>query len=137
MSGFFPRELLDLARIVVLDGIRLKNPPFHGLLKTLGFSNLLDLSQISAITFDYVIVSHQTFTNDLLFHELVHVEQYRQLGIRRFSELYVRGFLAGGGYDGISLESNAHELGSRFEADDQDRFSVAEVVAQWIQRDKF
>jgi hypothetical protein len=34
----------------------------------------------------------------LLFHELVHVEQYRQLGIPRFAELYVRGFLSGGGY---------------------------------------
>ncbi len=33
-----------------------------------------------------------------LFHELVHVEQYRQLGVPRFSELYVRGFLSGGRY---------------------------------------
>ncbi len=137
MSAFFSRDLLDLARLVVLDGIRLKNPPFHGILKTLGFSNLRDLSQVSAITFDYVIVSHINFTNDLLFHELVHVEQYRQLGIRRFSELYVRGFLAGGGYDGIPLESNAFELGCRFEANHQDHFSVAEVVAQWIQQGKY
>lgn len=134
MSGFFSRDLLDLARVVVLDGIRLKNPPFHGLLKTLGFSNLRDLSEVSAITFDYVIVSHQSLTDALLFHELVHVEQYRQLGIRRFSELYARGFLTGGG---IPLESNAYELGGRFEANHQDRFSVAEVVAQLIQQNKF
>jgi hypothetical protein len=26
-------------------------------------------------------------------HELVHVEQYRQLGIPKFADLYVRGFL--------------------------------------------
>ena len=39
------------------------------------------------------------FTDGLLFHELVHVQQYRQLGIPRFSEFYVRGFLSGGGYD--------------------------------------
>ena len=33
----------------------------------------------------------EPFSNGLLFHELVHVEQYRQLGIPRFSELYVGG----------------------------------------------
>jgi hypothetical protein len=50
----------------------------------------------------------QPFTDGLLFHELVHVEQYRQLGIPRFAELYVRTFLSGGGYDGIPLEINAY-----------------------------
>src|SRR2546429_7268300 len=43
-----------------------------------------------------------------LFHELVHAEQYRQLGVGRFAELYIRGFLSGGGYDGIPLEVNAY-----------------------------
>src|ERR1039457_2000817 len=48
------------------------------------------------------------FTNGLLFHELVHVEQYRQLRIPRCSELYVDGFLTGVGYDGIPLEVHAY-----------------------------
>jgi hypothetical protein len=39
--------------------------------------------------------------------EPVQVEQYRQLGIPRFSELYVRGFLNGGSYDAIPLEVSA------------------------------
>jgi len=43
----------------------------------------------------------------LLFHELVHVEQHRQLGIPRFADLYVRGFLSGGSYEAIPLEVNA------------------------------
>jgi hypothetical protein len=42
-----------------------------------------------------VVVSHQPFNHGLLFHELVHVEQYRQLGIQQFANLYVRGFLRG------------------------------------------
>jgi hypothetical protein len=50
----------------------------------------------------------------LLFHELVHVEQYRKLGIPRFSELYVRGFLNGGSYEAIPLEVNAYSLEDRF-----------------------
>lgn len=53
----------------------------------------------------------------LLFHELVHVEQYRQLGIPRFSGLYVRGFLKGGSYEAIPPEGNAYTLEGRFEAE--------------------
>jgi len=68
-------------------------------------------------------------TDGLLFHELVHVEQFHQLGIPWFSELYVRGFLSGG-YDGIPLELNAYALGRHFEAHPRRRFSVADVVAR-------
>jgi hypothetical protein len=84
-----------------------------------------------------VVVSHVRFTDGLLFHELVHVEQYRQLGIPRFSELYVRGFLSGGGYDGIPLEVNAYALGREFEADPRWQFSVADEVARWVREDRF
>jgi hypothetical protein len=64
-------------------------------------------------------------------------EQYRQLGIERFSELYVRGFVSGGGYDGIALEVNACELGSRFQGNPRRRFSVADEVARWVREDRF
>jgi hypothetical protein len=71
----------------------------------MGFTNLPNFSTMAAVTFCDVVVSHQPFTYGLQFHKLVHVEQYRQLGIPRFAELYVRGFLSGGGYDGMgSLE---------------------------------
>ena len=137
MSGFFRPEVLNAARLLVLNGIRLENPPFRSMLVGMGFSGLRDLSQITAITFHDVIVSHVPFKDGLLFHELIHVEQYRQLGIRRFSELYVRGFLSGGGYDGIPLEVNAYDLGHRFEADPRQHFSVADEVARWVREDRF
>ena len=137
MSGFFPSPTLEAARVVELDGARLENPPFRRMLVGMGFSGLRDLSQITAITFHDVIVSHVPVSSGLLFHELVHVEQYRQLGIRRFAELYVRGFLAGGGYDGIPLEVNAYSLGRQFEADPQRQFSVADAVARWVREDRF
>ena len=35
-------------------------------------------------TFSDVVVSHGPFSNGLLFHKLVHVEQYRQDGIPTF-----------------------------------------------------
>jgi hypothetical protein len=92
---------------------------------------------MGAITFNDVVVSHEPFSNGLLFHELVHVEQYRQLGIPRFSELYVSGFLNGGSYEAIPLEVNAYTLEGRFEASPAQQFSVAEEVRRWVVEGKF
>ena len=96
IGGFFSSQLLESTRVLVLQGERVPNPEFYPMLKGLGFTNLPDQSGMGAITFCDVVVSHEPFSDGLLFHELVHVEQYRQLGIPRFSELYVRGFLNGG-----------------------------------------
>jgi hypothetical protein len=104
---------------------------FYPMLRSLGFNNLPDQSTMGAITFCDVVVSHEPFSNGLLFHELVHVEQYRQLGIPRFSELYVRGFLNGGSYEAIPLEVNAYTLGRRFESDPRRMFSVEDEVGRW------
>jgi len=80
------------------------------MLHGLGFRNLPDFQTMAAITFNDIIVSHEPLDARILFHELVHVEQYRQLGIERFAELYVSGFLSGGGYEAIPLEVNAYGL---------------------------
>jgi hypothetical protein len=131
MNGFFTPQLLESARLLVLQGERVANPDFYPKLKTLGFNNLPDQSAMGAITFSDVVVSHEAFSNGLLFHELVHVEQYRQLGIPRFSDLYVRGFLNGGSYEAIPLEVNAYTLGGRFESDPRRMFSVEDEVVRW------
>jgi hypothetical protein len=132
MDGFFSPHLLDGMGLINLDGQRLANPTFYPLLADMGFVNLPDFSLMAAITFFDVVVSHVPFTNGLLFHELVHVEQYRRLGVSRFAELYVQGFLSGGGYDGIPLEVHAYELGARFEARPRQQFAVSDEVLDWI-----
>jgi hypothetical protein len=137
MTGFFSPQLLDDARLLVLGGERVVNPDFYPMLRNMGFNNLPDQSAMAAITFSNTVVSHGPFTDGLLFHELVHVEQYRQLGIHRFSELYVRGFLTGGSYDGIPLERNAYMLGGRYEKDPVRHFSVADEVVEWIAKGRF
>jgi hypothetical protein len=103
------------------------------MLAGMGFANLPDFSGMAAITFCDVAVSHGPFTGGLLFHELVHVKQYRQLGIPRFAELYVRGFLSGGGYDAIPLEVNAHSLGGRYESNPAQQFAVTDEVRRWME----
>jgi len=137
MAGYFSKPLLNDTRLLVLVDRRVGNPAFYSMLRTIGFTNLLDQSTMAAITFSDTVVAHVPFTDELLFHELVHVEQYRQLGIRRFADLYVRGFLNGGGYDAIPLERNAYLMGDRYEQDRDTPFSVAEVVAAWISEGRF
>ena len=137
MAGFFSPQLLDRVRILVLRGERIAVPDFYPMLQSLGFKSLPTQSGMAAITLCDVVVSHEAFSNGLLFHELVHVEQYRQLGIPRFAELYVRGFLSGGSYEGIPLEVNAYSLGGRFESDPSEIFSVAGEVERWIAEGRF
>jgi hypothetical protein len=131
LDSFFSAQLLESTRVLVLQGERVANPDFYSMLTGLGFKKLPDQSRMGAITFCDVVVAHEPFYDGLLFHELVHVEQYRQLGISHFSELYVRGFLNGGSYEAIPLEVNAYTLEGRFEANQQQRFSVEDEVRRW------
>ncbi len=129
VGAFFSPELLGNTRLLVLERERVANPEFYPTLRNRGFKNLPDQSAMAAITFCDVVVSHEPFSDGLLFHELVHVEQYRQLGIQRFSELYVRGFPNGGSYEAIPLEVNAYALEERFRRDSHHGFSVQQEVA--------
>jgi hypothetical protein len=88
MDAFFPPQVLD-TRLLMLTESHVENPPFYVPLRRMGFTTLPSFSTMAAVTFCDVVVAHQPFTDGLLFHELVHVEQYRQLGIPRFAELYV------------------------------------------------
>jgi hypothetical protein len=137
LRGFFSDSLLDIVRTRVLINERLSNPGFFAMAHSLGISDLPDFSSVEAVTFESVVVSHVPFSDGLLFHELVHVEQYRQLGVSRFAELYVRGFLFNGGYEGIPLERNAYELGGKFESAPNDVFSVEDSVAAWVRDGRF
>jgi len=137
LNGFFSADLLASTRVLVLEGSRIQNPPFYPVIRTLGFGNLPDSSTMAAITFHDVVVFHEPLSKGLLFHELVHVEQYRQLGIERFAELYVGGFLKEGRYESIPLEANAYWLEDRYRGAPNEQFSVSDAVREWIETDRF
>lgn len=137
VNRYFSQTLLTNARLLVLQGERVANPEFYPMLRGLGFNNLPDQSAMAAITFSDTVVAHSPLSDRLLFHELVHVEQYRRLGIPRFAELYVRGFLAGGSYDTIPLEVNAYTLDGRFQEQPDQRFSVEDEVRAWVRDSRF
>jgi hypothetical protein len=127
----------DLARMRVLQpGLeRVPNPPFYSALEKLGFTELIDFSTMAAITFDDLVVFHDPLTPQLIFHELVHVVQYRLLGIDEFARLYVRGYLHGG-YEGTPLEVCAYQLDGRFIMGSVG-FDVEAEVQAWIEGGRF
>jgi hypothetical protein len=136
LEPFFPPEVLDATRFCMIGASRIEDPPFYTMVKMMGLRNLPDFSSMTAITFVDVVVSHEEFTDALLFHELVHAVQYAQLGTTEFASRYVNGFIKGGSYEGIPLEKSAYELEARFNKDKTTAFSVADAVKQWIDDNK-
>ena len=131
MQPYFSAAVLDSARLCVLHGTRVSNPPMYAMAKMMGIRNLPDFADMAAITFVDVIVSHQEFTDALFFHELVHVAQYAQMDIKEFAARFVNGFIQGGSYEHIPLETHAFALEARFAQDNGNPFSVDDEVRQW------
>jgi hypothetical protein len=131
-AGYFRADLLESIRLFVLEDERVPNPAFYPELRAMGFSNLPDFALMAAVTFKDVVVSYERCSRGVLFHELVHAEQFRQVGVSRFAELYIRGFLTGGGYEGVPLEIQAYRLGERYESGREGPFSVEAEVSAWI-----
>jgi hypothetical protein len=134
-SRFFPLADLERLRVVQPGQERVPNPPFYTDLERLGFTGLPNFTTMGAITFDDVVVFHEPLTPQLIFHELVHVIQYRLLGVEEFARLYVRGYLHGG-YDGTPLEVCAYQLDGRFIMGSVG-FDVEAEVKAWIVERRF
>lgn len=138
LQPFFPGSVLGSTKVVFLKEERVSNPPFFPELQRMGFEpdSLPDFSLMAAITFVDTVVSHEPFTERLLFHELVHVVQHEKLGSPEFAAKYVKGFLNGGSYEAIPLEMNAYQLDARFAGAPTKVFSVAKEVQGWIDAGK-
>ncbi|HZS96327.1 MAG TPA: hypothetical protein VFA40_06090 [Terriglobales bacterium] len=128
MRAFFPASVLAETRIVQA---RMPDPILYPLVRVFGIKGMLQMSSIGAITLLDVVAYPEELDSSTLFHELVHVVQYRVLGWKEFARLYVRGFLERGGYEGIPLERQAYQLGTRFDRWPQGLFSVEEEVIRW------
>jgi len=133
LAPFFEERILDEARLRHVPVIQ--NPPFYAALSAPGVPIPLDFTLMSGITFDdTILLSEQCPVETasqlgLLFHELVHVVQFKRAGIEGFVERYVLGWAENDfTYERIPLEAQAYALGARFSADPSSGFSVhAEV----------
>lgn len=135
LSPFYTADLLAAVRIDHVAG--LANPLGYGLARRLGLGIMLDPRMIGGMALvDTVVIVDRPGRIDrigTLFHELVHVAQFRALGVRGFVREYVRGWVENGrAYHDIPLEIHAYELQARFERDRERAFSVEAEVESWI-----
>ncbi len=134
LAVHFSQESLSAARLVYVD--RIPSPPFIGsLLRQLQFIGKrvhFDFSAGAGITFgECILVAVPGPPIDLLFHEMVHVEQYRMLGVKGFANAYVRGFVDSNFvYEKIPLETIAFEMSARFTAGES--FVVHDELTGWL-----
>jgi len=131
LNGFFSPALLDRVRIVELAGRRVANPWFYDEARAKGIQNLPDISHKVAVTFLDVVVFNQKITQRDLFHGLVHSAQFSFLGLERFTELFVAGFLQARSYFLIPLKAHAFALDTRYAEDPETPFSVEEEIRRW------
>ncbi len=132
---FFSPTLLRKVRVVELasQGLgRLELRPTGN-----GYRSLLDFTHMASVTFEDVVVFNETLTMRSLFHALVHVVQFQLLGLERYTELFVRAFLATRWRFNVPLEAHAFELESKFAADRTSGFTVEDEVRLWIKRERY
>lgn len=140
LTRHFPYWILEAARVRRVDTI---DPPRTlAALGRLGVDAPLAGGTIQGIAFDDTIVVLDRLPpparTSLLFHELIHVVQYRMLGVRGFVERYVRGWLESeGSYRDIPLERDAYELQRRHAEDPGRPIRVFEAVAARLDRSVF
>jgi hypothetical protein len=132
-TPYFDGELLEETRLVTPGPWQMPAAPFEVVLRKMGVS-MPSIELISAITLDNLIALREEPSPRLLFHELVHVAQFRLLGVPTFATLYVTGFLAEGTYEGIPLERCASALEERFSLG-REPFSLEAAVVTWIEHD--
>jgi hypothetical protein len=118
LAAHFSSQCLVSARIASVDQIPTPTfvrhiiDRFEFLQKRIQF----DFSAASAMTLgECILVADPELSVELLFHELVHVEQYRILGMKGFARAYVQGVVDSNFvYEKIPLEAAAFALTARF-----------------------
>jgi hypothetical protein len=102
-SRYFDLDLLATVRVATVD--RIDEPWVFKLMSVIGRTPPVVFGGVSGLAVDDTVEVVRGSSTSTVFHELVHVAQYRRLGLRRFARCYVRGWIEGGyEYRGIPLE---------------------------------
>ena len=137
LCGYFSSDLLDAVRIIELKGARVPVPDFFVHARSLGFHQLPEISHMDSLTFLDVIAFNESLTQRALFHALVHTVQIETLGLERYAELWVAGFLRTRAHFTVPLEVHAFALSARFLRPNPDMFSVEEHIRYWINQNRY
>lgn len=127
-AGFYSEEFLSSCKYVVVDEI--PKPDFP-ILRTLGLGGFLDMDA-AGITYGdtYFVKAGSEVLDHLHFHELVHVIQWRILGIEGFVRRYITEMLKHGYLD-APLEKMAYSMEDSYKASEK-VFDVEETVQRLI-----
>jgi hypothetical protein len=115
LQKVFPLELLEKARVVIVTG-RVPFPP----LSRMGLHELSEMEDMPAagITYkDTFFINRTHQSENVHFHELVHVVQWERLGVDRFLLAYGAGLIEFG-YRESPLEEMAYSLERSFSRGD-------------------
>ncbi len=137
MWPYFSPALLDQIRIVELKGQRVPSPPFYAEARALGFDNLPELTHMDSLTFLDVVVFNDTLSARALFHALVHVVQFRILGLDQYTRRFVESFLRMRTHFTVPLEAHAFSLTSKFMRPAAQGFSVEDQVQNWVNEKRY
>lgn len=131
MRPFFSGRLLKRVRVLELLDERLPNPSYRARAEKRGYRMMLDFTHKAVIAHPGLIIAQEKLSLRHLFHGLVHVAQYAELGRERYLELYVRAFLHSGNYTSVPFEVQAFQLDHRYAEDPSLPFSVEDQVRRW------
>jgi hypothetical protein len=137
MRPYFSATLLDQVKVVELHGERVPNPPFYAEAKALGFVSLPDITHMNSLTFLDVLVFNEEVTQRSLFHALVHAVQFQVLGLERYIELFVHGFVNTRFHFRVPIEAHAFLLESKFARSAAKSFSVEDQVRLWVKQSRY
>jgi hypothetical protein len=127
---YFGRELLETAKVVAVD--RVPVPP----LSAFGLSQFAEFEtgDYDGITYldTFFVRQSRAADEELHFHELIHVIQWRLLGPERFLAAYAAG-LETSGYRNSPLECMAYDAQSAFSQSAR-AFDAERMVAEQLSR---
>jgi hypothetical protein len=137
LGRFFDPALLGQVKILELAEGRISNPDFYKRAAEKGVRNLPDLKHQTTVTFLDVVVFNEKIHERALFHGLVHATQVQVLGIERFSNLFVRGFLRSKSYFMTPMKAHAFTLDCQFAGNRERGFSVETEVVRWAEEGRY
>jgi hypothetical protein len=137
VQPYFSKALLGSVRTVVLAGARIPPPPFYSEAVAMSSGNLPDFVYLASVTYVDIIVFNDQIALRTLFHGLVHAAQMALLGLDRYTDLYVQGFVKTLSWIAIPLEAQAYQLDTRFAMSPTAIFSVEDEVKSWAEHGRY
>lgn len=139
LAGYFEDEVLGAVRVAEVERIAWARGA--RVARRLGLGDEAVIDGARAMTLGDVVLMERGLAGDptpVLFHELVHVVQFRRLGTFGFLRAYLEGWMVGAAGEGAGgpsyrenpLEVEAYGLGERFERGE--RFRVNEELGRGL-----